>query len=60
MDATCWKILGGMGSAIFALVVVIKVLWAKLEQARAEIVDLHKQKIRELEQFKKMVEERKP
>jgi len=58
MDATCWKILGGTVTAILALSAVIKLLWGKLEVARAEIVELHKQKVRELEEFKKMVEKK--
>jgi hypothetical protein len=58
MDPTCWKILGGMSTAILALCAVIKILWGKLEIARTEIVELHKQKVRELEEFKRMVEKK--
>jgi uncharacterized membrane protein len=60
MDATCWKVVGGMGTAMVSLAVVIRYLYLKLEVARQEIVDLHKQRIRELEEFKRMVEGKKP
>jgi hypothetical protein len=57
-------IAGGMGTAILALVAVIRILWIKLEEVRSEvkkkdeeILELHRQKVRELEAFKKMVEE---
>ena len=63
MDATCIKIVGGMGTAIAALVVVIRILWAKIaeergaaERAKAEIIELHRKRIEELEAFRKMVE----
>lgn len=60
MDANCWKVVGGMGTAVLGLCVVIRVLWSRLEAARLEVVELHKQRVRELEEFKKMVEGRKP
>lgn len=59
MDANCWKVVGGMGTAVLGLVAVIRILWVQLETARKEVVELHKQRVRELEEFKKMVEGRK-
>jgi riboflavin synthase len=69
LDGTCWKIIGIAGLIVAALVTTIKVLWgkiheerAKTERAEAEIVNLHKKRVAELEAFKNMVEarEKKP
>jgi hypothetical protein len=66
MDSTCWKVISGMGAAITALVVVIRILWVKVseeraegEKAKTEILELHKQRIKELEAFRQMVEEKR-
>lgn len=55
-----------MGAAITALVVVIRILWVKVseeraegEKAKTEILELHKQRIKELEAFRQMVEEKR-
>lgn len=65
MDDNCWKVLGLAAAIVIALVTTIKFLWGKFseeraaaEQARKEIVDLHKQRIEELEGFRRMVESR--
>jgi hypothetical protein len=63
MDSTCWKILGIAGSVVAALVAAIKILWDKVaeerqetDKAKSEILELHKRRIAELEEFKRMVE----
>lgn len=63
MDSTCWKVIGIAGIIVAALVTTIKILWGKIaeerreaEQAKAEIIALHKQRIVELEGFKRMIE----
>jgi hypothetical protein len=62
MDATCWKVVGGMGTAILALAgtlaVVTRVLFAKLEEARKEVVAVHTQRARELEELNEMLKKR--
>ena len=60
MDANCWKVVGGMSTAVLALCAVVRFLWLQLDAARNEIVELHKQKVRELQEFKTMVEGKKP
>lgn len=63
MDSTCWKIIGIAGVIVAALVTTIKILWGKIaeerreaERAKAEVLELHKRRIEELEAFKKMIE----
>lgn len=66
MDEVSKLIISGMGTAITGLVIVIRILWAKIseerkeaERVKAEILDLYKKKVDELEQFRNMVESRK-
>lgn len=65
MDATCWKIIGIAGGIVGALVTVIRILWVKLEKKQVEVdteknnvLEVHKAKVKELEDFKKQIEER--
>ena len=65
MDSTCWKIIGIAGVIVTALVTTIKILWSKIaeerkeaERVKAEVLDLHKKRIEELEAFKKMVDQK--
>ena len=66
VDSTCWKVLGIAGTIVAALVTTIKILWSKVaeerreaDKAKAEVLELYKRRVEELESFMRMVDQRR-
>jgi len=59
MDATCWKVVGGMGTAITAMATALVILWRALQASQAaRIADLN-QHNNVLTEMQKILKEKK-
>lgn len=58
MDATCWKVIGGMVVAVLGLVGAVRILWSAYRKTQHALLEEKERRVKEIEAFRDYIERR--